>query len=319
MAALLASIGAAALFQAGDLATVPQAVDTEESVQQRARRPELPASLIDATGRSIPLRPYRRIASGSTLVDRLLLALAEPDRVVALTAHGARTSPWKHLYGRRARLESLDDLEAVLQLKTDLLIVNNGEDPGRVARLREVGVVVFDLGAMRGVQSLREQIPQVAALLGVPEAGEAYGETWMWRLRHVSAPLGDRPRRRAMYASIYGDRIFGGTAGSSYHDVLTYAGLVDIAAERFRNWPAYTSSDLLALAPELIVTKPGMRPLLCSQPGLDRLRACLDPRGVVEIPSNLLDDPGPTMLEAAEQLFHQVYEREGETWDKTAP
>src|ERR1700742_1145791 len=45
-------------------------------------------TLSDATGKQVPLRPYTRIASASGLADQLLLELAEPERIVALSQNG---------------------------------------------------------------------------------------------------------------------------------------------------------------------------------------------------------------------------------------
>jgi ABC-type Fe3+-hydroxamate transport system substrate-binding protein len=117
----------------------------------------------------------------------------------------------------------------------------------------------------------------------------------------------DQPRRSAIYVSVYGDRLFGGTTGTNYHDVLTSAGLNDVAAARFRDWPQYGAEDLLGLNPDLFVTKPGMRRLLCAQPGLDHLRACQSAGGFIELPGTLLDDPGPELLDASEAVFAAAY------------
>jgi iron complex transport system substrate-binding protein len=272
-----------------------------------------PDSVVDASGVRVTVRPFRRIAAGSTVADRLLLDLAEPDRVVALTDFGARFSQVRHRYAGHALVKDLTDVESVLALKADLLLVNNFGDRARVARLRETGMVVFDLGEMRGLATLLPNIAAVAALLGDPARGAAYERALLQRLERVALPVvmagrGLR-RRQAIYVSVYGDRLYGGTVGTNYHDILTHAGLDDVAAARFRDWPQYDAEELLALNPELFVTKPGMRRLLCAQPGLDRLRACQasDGAGFIELPGTLLDDPGPEMLEATEAVFAAAY------------
>jgi iron complex transport system substrate-binding protein len=306
--ALLASIGAASLAGRRGGNRASPAVATSP----KAPTPP-PTSVVDAGGFRLDIRPFRRIASGSAVADRLLLDLAEPDRVIALTQFGALHSPVRHLFVGRPLIRDLDDTESLLALKADLLLVNNYGDRARVARLRESGLAVFDLGEMRGLATLLPNIRDVAALLGDPARGAAYERALLQRLARVAAPLGAAPRRRAIYASIYGDRIYGGTVGTNYHDILTFGGLQDIAAPRFANWPQYGAEDLLTIDPELFVTKPGMRRLLCAQPGLDRLKACRadiqggEHDGFVEIPGAILDDPGPTMLEAAEAIFAAAY------------
>ena len=307
--ALLASIGAASL--AGRRSSPPAA--PAGAGASKAPAPPSPTSVVDAGGFRVEVRPFRRIASGSSVADRLLLDLAEPDRLIALTEFGSLHSPVRHLFVGRPLIRDLDDTESLLALKADLLLVNNYGDRARVARLRESGIAVFDLGEMRGLGTLVPNIRDVAALLGDPARGAAYERSLVQRLARVAAPLGTTPRRRAIYASIYGDRIYGGTLGTNYHDILTFGGLEDIAAPRFANWPQYGAEDLLTINPELFVTKPGMRRLLCAQPGLEGLKACRAgvqagvQAGFVEIPGAILDDPGPTMLEAAEAIFAAAY------------
>ena len=111
-----------------------------------------------------------------------------------------------------------------------------------------------------------------------------------------------------------GGHLYGGTAGTSFHDVLVSAGLDDVAARNHRDWPAYASEDVLALDPEIIVTNRGLALGICRHPGFDRLRACQeaaerrDP-SIVELDSALLGDPGLPMLDAAEAIYRAVYEQ----------
>ena len=306
--ALAASIGGAALAgHRADSTPAASVAATAATTTAPAAATEHPASVVDAGGYRLDVRPFRRIASGSGVADRLLLDLAEPDRIVALTDYGAHHSSVRHLYAGRALIADLNDTESLLSLKPDLLLMNNYGNRAHVARLREAGIAVFDLGEGRGLSTLLPDIRAVATLLGDPARGAAYERALVQRLGRVAAPLGTRKRRGAIYASVYGDRIFGGTVGTNYHDILTFAGLEDVAARHFENWPQYGAEDLLALDPELIVTKPGMRHRLCAQTGLDRLRACTSADGFVEIAGGLLDDPGPAILDAAEAVFAAAY------------
>jgi len=267
--------------------------------------------LTDSAGHVVARREYRRIVSTSMMIDRLLVEMAEPDRIVAFSGAGARVSKWAYQYAGKATLESLDDSERIIALKPDLVLANSFGRMGHVAKLRAAGIEVFDFGEPRGVTALLSTARRLGALLGSPERGERFARGFERRLGNVAARRGERPRRSAMYVSVVGTRLFGGTVGTSYHDVLTAAGLEDVAARSFRDWPDYSAEQMLALAPELVVTKDGMARALCAYPGLDSLPACRPstvpvPR-IVELPAALLDEPGPVMLDAAETLFDKVY------------
>jgi ABC-type Fe3+-hydroxamate transport system substrate-binding protein len=128
-------------------------------------------------------------------------------------------------------------------------------------------------------------------------------------MRAIARDVPATARRTAIYLSVYGNTLMGGTAGTTYYDVLTHAGLIDRAAEAYRNWPHYRPEQVLALDPDIIVTRSGMAETLCGQPGLTRLRACQAPGFVIEVDAFALDDPGAGMLVAAESVFSAVYGR----------
>lgn len=264
-------------------------------------------ALLDAGGHPVPLRAYRRIVAGSTVADELLLALCEPSRIAAVTRHSLDRAAHRHRFAGFAAHGGLSNLEQILGLQPDLVVTHQIGNVQAIARLRERGIAVFDMGPMRGLSTLPANIHQLAFLLGAPERGAAYARALARRMAAVARGLAPERRKRALYVSIYGDKLYGGTRGTSYHDVLTAAGLIDVAAAGYRDWPAYTAEQLIALDPEVLVTSEGMGGLLCRHPGLDRLRACRAPGGVVELDPHLMSSAGPPMLEAAEQLFERAY------------
>lgn len=264
-------------------------------------------ALRDATGTLVELRPYRRILSASMLTDCLLHELAEPQRIVGVTTYYREQSPWAYQLTDKPALAGIGDLETVLALHPDLVLTNSVGDAARIARLRERGIAVFDLGEMHGVTSLLADIHLVAHLLGHPERGARFATAWQRRFEAVDAALGNRTRRRAMFLTVYAGRIFGGTRGTSYGDVLAAAGLDDVAAADYSGWPQYSSEDLLRLDPDLIVTKAGTPGELCRMPGLDRMKACRTPGAFIEVDGGVIEDAGPAMLDAAEQIFAAAY------------
>jgi iron complex transport system substrate-binding protein len=285
-------------------------IATTSAMLSRIQVLELPGGrrgLRDATGEIVELRRYHRILAASTIADRLLRELAEHDRVVGVTAYGRAQSPWAYQLSDKPVLSGIDRVEVVLSLKPDLVVLNSHGQTAKVARLREQGIEVFDLGEARGAADLIDDIHVVAILLGHPVRGERLAAAWQRRFAAVDASLCDRPRKRAMYLSTYGGKVFGGTRGSSYGDVIAAAGLVDIAAIAYEGWPQYSPEQLLRLDPDLVVTKPGMGAEICRLPGVNRMRFCSVPGGFVEVDGALLDEPGLPMLDAAEQVFSAVY------------
>jgi len=264
------------------------------------------AELVDHAGVRVPRAEFTRIVSLSSLADELLLDLCEPDRVVAFTSYSTRTHARRYRFHGKPTVEGTEEFEKVLTLHPDLILVSRLGDARPVARMREAGLVVYDLGEMHGLETLVPNIREVAALLGHPERGEEMVATLTARMEAVAADVPRAARRRGLYLGVYGGHLYGGAAGTSFHDVLAAAGLLE-AAGAYREWPEYTPEQLLAIDPEVIVTHDGMRARICEHAGLGSLRACAAPAGVVTVDDALLDDPGPAMLEAAERVRAAVY------------
>lgn len=295
----------AALWSDGDsepTRIVPAAHAGVEVVVRDGQR-----GLLDASGAFLALADFRRVVSVDLVADDLLLALCEPERIIAFSAY-AKHSAGGYRFGDKGLKKTSFDPETLIALKPDLVLVNNLSRQDRIARLREGGFPVFDLGEMRGLSTLIPNIHTVATLLGRPQAGVELASSVRIRMATLASGLHERDRKGGLYVGIHGDKIYGGTRGTSFADVLAAAGIIDQAAERYSGWPRYTSEQLLQLDPQVIVTQHGMASVLCRHPGLDSLAACGDHgAGVFEVDENLLQDPGLDMVLAAEAVHRAVY------------
>ena len=249
-----------------------------------------------AEGRAETAVRFARIVSLGITTDAALAELCEPGRVVGVSAW--TTGPLARRWQGVPRLRGLDDLEAIIALAPDLVLVNTaGGEGDRLARLRAAGVRVEALGPMSGLDGYARDLATVGDLLGRGDEGRAIGKRIHDRLARVADPAAPRPR--ALYLATYDGTLFGGTVGTSYHDVLTAAGCRDAAEGAFTGWPQFSAEQVLTLAPELVVTKEGMG---------ERISA-IARAPVIELPGELLEDPGPRLLEAAELLRDRLAER----------
>ncbi|MFI5309129.1 MAG: ABC transporter substrate-binding protein [Polyangiales bacterium] len=310
LAALVLSLCASVAGAAGVKREAQFRPEQVEPVAQAILELTLPdgsRGIRDASEAVAPLRRYERIASTSLVADQVLFELCEPERVVAVT-HLSKNSP---RYGRRytkiAGLESPADLEPILALHPDLLLSNHFGDPRYAARLREQGTVVFDLGDMGGLDSLLATIRVIGKLVSAEQRAERLAQDFVHELEAVAADVPQNARPRALYLAAYGKQLYGGAPGTSYHDVLTYAGTVDVTAGHYRGWPALDAEQVLTLDPDVLVTPRGMAQQLCKAPGLEALRPCGGEGRIVELDADLVDDPGLPMLELAESLRQQIH------------
>lgn len=237
---------------------------------------------------------FVRIVSASLVSDGILAELADPGTVLVTTRWLEEGHPQGFRFAGLPRVESIARPEVILASKPDLVFVA-GSDPAQVARLRESGLRVEDLGGINGLRTLVPAIRRTGELLGHADRAERL----VARLQRILAPTAGPDAPRAIYVGAAGDALWGGAADTSYHDVLLAAGLRDAAAEAgFTGWPTLGVEQLLALDPPIVVGEPGTKDTVCHRPGLEALHACTDGR-VIELPARVLSDPGPTMADAA--------------------
>lgn len=268
--------------------------------------------LRDESGAIVPLKPYQRVVSASTISDALLLEFAAPEQIVGFTQYSSENEVFGYRYTGKPQVDALKNLEGLLALQPDLLLVSTLSSGARLERLRETGLTVFSLGEMRGVDSFLRNARAIAALLGRPELGEMYASSTLRRLQSIARHIPDAERKTAIQLTYYGNKIYGSGADTSYTDVMRYAGLIDAAAQRYTGWPAWSPEQVLELDPDVVITRSGMGSQLCSQATLSHLRACAANASghsrVVELPDALINDPGPGMLLSAERINAAVYE-----------
>lgn len=262
----------------------------------------------DSDGNRVRLGGYERIVAGSTVAADAVHLVMGNGSLVAVPELST-TSPDSERFTGIPTVTSTADVEAVLELRPDLLLYNQVGESDVDARLREQGITVLDLGGMTGAESWAHALRLVSLVLtGSTDAGDVEARRWQRRLERVDASLSGDDRETALVVSTYGEQLFGGCEGTSYHDVIEAAGLLDVSVGRFSGWPQYDPEAVLELNPRWIVTTEGMGDSVCQAVGVRTLDACASsPRRVVEIPQKLFGDPGRLMLDAAEHVFDEVY------------
>ncbi len=273
-------------------ASAPSQYDADSSPQ---------SAITDATGHPVDIGERRRVVAASTTAADILVTIYERDRLVGVPSASASHRTRAHLVAGLPTFEALSDLERIISLQPDLVVTNGHAAERDIARLRERGIDVFDLGPMAGAEAWLGDVTELARLLDVEERAVAVVDEFNAAMRPR-----DQTNMRALYIGVYGQSLYGGATGTSYHDVLIAAGLHDAAADAgYSDWPEYNAEEVLTMQPDLVVTADGMGRALCAHPGLHLLAACQTQR-VIELPSELLHDPGIGMPDAARALRNRL-------------
>lgn len=235
-----------------------------------------------------PAHAADRIVSLNLCSDQLLVLLA-PERVAALSSL-ARDPTLSFVADRAAALPQVRaDAEAVLRLHPDLVLAGRYGAQATLAMLEAGGLRILRLEQPRSFDGIRAQVRELAAVLGVPDRGEAL-------VAEMEARLAALPRRpQPIRALLWQPRGWTGGPGTLGDAVLRAAGLANAGSGGQVGVEA-----LLARPPDLLVTAtapsyPSLATDMLRHPALAGL-----PRRTV--PPALLICGGPFTARAAELL-----------------
>ena len=118
----------------------------------------------------------RRVVSFNVCTDQLVVALADPAQIAALSPYA--TDPAMSVVAERARAfhQVAWQAESTIPLDPDLILLSAADRAVTRRMVTALGFRVADVDLVSDIEAARAQIRQVAALLGRPERGAALVE-----------------------------------------------------------------------------------------------------------------------------------------------
>ncbi|MDR0498197.1 MAG: ABC transporter substrate-binding protein [Holophagales bacterium] len=174
--------------------------------------------------------PPKRVVSQTVGTDDLLLALADPGQIAALSylAHDPLHAPEAALAINYPKLSS-SSAEDILRFKPDIVLVTSFSPQECVAILKQSGVRVFILEKFETLDDVYTSILQLGDVLGQREKAEALVAACRARVSSLNSALkGVRPVR-VISAGVYP---FISGSGTSFQDLCDNAGAINVAAEK---------------------------------------------------------------------------------------
>jgi iron complex transport system substrate-binding protein len=245
--------------------------------------------------------PPRRVVSFNVCADQLVLALADPGQIAALSPNAA--DPALSVLAEQARAFKLvgRTAETVAPIDPDLILVGTWDRPLTQQMLRALGFRMVPVELINDIDGALVQIRSVAALLGHPDKGVALEA----EIASARARLARALRPAATTALLVGNG--GYTVGPAS---LAAALMVETGLQPPRGAPTgyggYVPLEkLIALRPDYLVmssvveTPDGQGALYLAHPAL---RALYPPARRIILPSRYTLCGGPGLVAAFDYL-----------------
>jgi iron complex transport system substrate-binding protein len=256
-------------------------------------------------GGSVP----RRVVSQTVGTDDLLLALAAPGQIAALShlAQDERYSPSFREARNHPRLAN-SDAEAVLRFQPDLVLAANYSETGVLNLLRRAKVNLLIIEKFETLEDLYANARRIGKVLGREAKAEELIRQWQARVAALHQRLQGVKPVRVLAVGLYP---FTAGSGTTFQDLCDHAGALNVAAEAGLKGHAPTPGEqVLSWRTEVLVA-PG-------EPGFDmmaRLRElppykflpALKQGRVVELPGSLMASTSQARIEGYERLARLLH------------
>ena len=285
------------------------------AVAERAAVP-FPRTLIDASGATlvIPHKP-RRIVSQTLGTDEILLAICDPQRIVALSAlvddpyFSNATEQARQVTGRTTA-----GAEQILRLQPDIIFVASYSKAELIELLSAAHAPVFRFGYFDHIEDIKLNIRTLGYIVGEDEKAEALVQQMDRAMAraHASIP----PDAPSVHVMLYERAGYTGGAHTTFDDMVRAVGATNVAAAHgMRGVRKISNEQLLQWNPEVIVTSANRDTLeaarrqLLHDPAVAVTAAGKHQR-IIVIPNRIFSTVTHHITQGIEQLARELYHPE---------
>ncbi|MCF8025564.1 MAG: cobalamin-binding protein [Desulfobacteraceae bacterium] len=263
----------------------------------------------DNAGRrvNVPEQPHRVVSLAPSITE-MVFAVNRGDRLVGVTEYSNYPEAARQIpsVGSYVYL----DLEKIFSLKPDLCIaIKDGNPIGVVRRLEELNIPVFAVNP-RDLESVMTALSDIGALLGAREKADEILADMKNRINRVRQKVEGISCRPGVFFQIGVSPIVSAGTNTFIHELIVEAGGRNLAADN-TGYPRYTTEEVLALAPEVIVVTSMARAQIFDKV-LRRWQKWEDLPAVAHdriylVNSDLVDRPSPRLVKGLEKLARLIH------------
>ena len=173
--------------------------------------------------------PPRRVVSQAVGTDDLLLAVAGPSQIAALS-HLATDERYSPSFREAKRFPALrnSSVEDILRFRPDLVLATSYSPPESIVLLRRAGVKVFVMEQYERLEDVYASLRKLGELLGRAKQAEDVIRACQGRVQELARRLQGVKPVRVLAAGVYP---FASGSDTSFQDICDHSGALNVAAE----------------------------------------------------------------------------------------
>jgi len=182
-----------------------------------------------AAAAALVAAPPQRVVSQAVGTDDLLLALADPGQIAALS-HLSQDERYAPYFREAKRFPALrnSSAEDILRFRPDLVLVTSYSPPESVLLLKRAGVKVFMVEQYERLEDIYAIMGRLGGVLGQAKRAEDLIGACRGRVDTLAKRLQGVKPLRVMAAGVYP---YASGADTSFQDICDHAGAINVAAE----------------------------------------------------------------------------------------
>lgn len=282
--------------QTTSVAPTPNPTSTQEQV-----------TVIDDLGRTITIEgKVERIISLAPSNTEILFALGLGQRVVGVTKYCNYPLEAQEI----EKIGSLRELsyETIVQLEPDLILAASLTNQEVLTKLEEIGLLVVVLDPV-DIDDILDNIQLVGLLTGSEEQAEKLVAELSLKRADLAAILENVTDKPRVYFEI-DSKLYTVAEDSFMGSLLNLAGGANIAADSLDPYPQFSSEEIIARDPEIIILADvdwGVTPeMVMERPGWTGITAVQN-EAVYPIDRDMLTRAGPRIIDGLEALAKIIH------------
>lgn len=291
----------------------PQYGKTEVStpISERIKTP-FPRELTDSSGEKLIIKENpRRIVSQTLATDEILLAICDPQRIVALSKEADNPQYSNVLEEAKQVKGRVVGAEQILQTKPDLIFVASFSKAEFYELLKAANAPFFKFSNFNTVDEIKANIRIVGYAIGEDQKAEELVVKMESELEKIKSriPKNEKPIRTMSYS------LSGYTAGANtlFDDILKTIGVVNVSTEnQITSFTKISSEQLTKWNPDVIIASADrneieqLRQSLLNDNAVKVTNAGKNKR-VIVLPNDTFLSVSHHLTKAIDQLSKEIY------------